>query len=88
MSVIFYVYLTGMILAFIMGCMLAANYKEEDRQQLGLLAFVALMSWASVILFFWKFRNIYKRQIKWFFSKCKRLWCRFLIWMRDCQMCS
>ena len=88
MSIIFDVYIVGLFVAFFLGCMLAAHYKEEEQQQLGLLAFVALMSWASVVILVYRYRSVYKRQMKWFFGKCKRLWCRFLIFVRDCQMCS
>lgn len=86
MFIVFDVYIVGMCLAFIMGCMLATYYNgKEEEQQIGLLAILALMSWIAVLLMAYKYRSIYKRQIKWFFRKCNRLWCKTLIWMRDCQ---
>ena len=64
-------YIFGMFVAFLLGCMLATYYKNtEEEQQLGMLAFIALMSWVSVCILLFKFKNIYRIQFKWLKRKC------------------
>ena len=50
-------YVIGMIIAFLLGCRL--YYKEKDKiySQIGMIAPLTIMSWISVVLIIWKFRD-------------------------------
>ena len=78
-------YIVGMLVAFFLGYMLAMYYrKTEEEQQFGLVAFLALMSWVSVCILLFKFKNIYKIQFKWFKRKCHIWWWKLLNWFKSC----
>lgn len=50
-------YVIGMIIAFLLGCRL--YYKEKDKiySQVGMIAPLTIMSWISVVLILWKFKD-------------------------------
>ena len=50
-------YVIGVIISFILGCILM--FKEEDKKnaQYGMIAPMALMSWITVVLILWKYRD-------------------------------
>jgi hypothetical protein len=61
------IYIIGVIIAFILGCILAyVEHKKnpEEEQQLGMLAVIGLMSWVSVVVLLWKYRDRYLWLIK------------------------
>lgn len=50
-------YIIGVLIAFILGCILIYKEKNEENLQYGMIAPLALLSWISVILILWKFRK-------------------------------
>lgn len=50
-------YIIGVLIAFILGCILIYKEKNKENLQYGMIAPLALLSWISVILILWKFRK-------------------------------
>ena len=50
-------YVIGVIVSFILGCILI--FKEEDKKntQYEMIAPMALLSWITVVLILWKYRD-------------------------------
>ena len=58
-TTILYLYVIGMIVAFVMSLALAAYYEyvRKEEQNWGYVASLALMSWVTVVLFLFNYRN-------------------------------
>ena len=52
------IYIIGMIAATVLGSVLLYKHKNEKDLQPGMMAAIALMSWISVILILWKYKEI------------------------------
>ena len=52
------IYFIGMIVATILGLILLFKQKNDKDIQPGMIACIALMSWISVILILWKYKEI------------------------------
>ena len=50
-------YTIGMIIAFLLGCRLYYKEKDKTYSQIGMIAPLTIMSWISVVLIIWKFRD-------------------------------
>lgn len=51
------IYIIGVFIAFILGIILYIKEENKEEAQLGFLAPLALMSWLTVFLVFWKLRD-------------------------------
>jgi hypothetical protein len=51
-------YMVGVIVAAILGSILLFKEKNDKDLQPGMMACIALMSWISVILILWKYKEI------------------------------
>ena len=52
------IYFIGMIVATILGSILLFKQRNDRDLQPGMIACIALMSWISVILILWKYKEI------------------------------
>ena len=52
------IYFVGVIIATILGSILLFKEKDTKDLQPGMMACIALMSWVSVILILWKYKQI------------------------------
>ena len=54
-------YVFGMFVAFILGILLYVAQDKGDNPQIGMIAAISILSWISVILILWKFKDDLKK---------------------------
>ena len=54
-------YVFGMFVAFILSILLYVAQNKGDNPQIGMIAAISILSWISVILILWKFKDDLKK---------------------------
>ena len=54
-------YVFGMFVAFILSILLYVAQNKGDNSQIGMIAAISILSWISVILILWKFKDDLKK---------------------------